>query len=40
MSESGGLDEAVETMLRTGLTVAARIGEELARAREQRVRVA
>jgi colicin import membrane protein len=40
MSESDGLDEIVETMLRTGLTAAARIGEELARAREQRVRVA
>jgi colicin import membrane protein len=40
MSESDGLDEVVETMLRTGLTAAARIGEELARAREQRVRVA
>ncbi|MFF1254384.1 hypothetical protein ACFVYC_18090 [Pseudarthrobacter sp. NPDC058329] len=40
MSESDGLDEVVETMLRTGLTAAGRIGEELARAREQRVRVA
>lgn len=30
MSESDGLDEVVETMLRTGLTAAARIGEELA----------
>jgi colicin import membrane protein len=40
MSEPDGLDEVVETMLRTGLTAAARIGEELARAREQRVRVA
>jgi hypothetical protein len=40
MSESDGLDEVVETMLRTGLTAAGRIGEELARAREQRLRVA
>lgn len=40
MSELDGLDEAVETMLRTGLTAAARIGEELARGREQRLRVA
>lgn len=40
MSESDGLDEVVETMLRTGLTAAARIGEALARGREQRVRVA
>ena len=29
MSESDGLDEVVETKLRTGLTAAGRIGEEL-----------
>lgn len=40
MSESDGLDEVVETMLRTGLTAAARIGEELARAREKAAREA
>ncbi|TPV48005.1 hypothetical protein FJ661_19780 [Pseudarthrobacter phenanthrenivorans] len=40
MSESDGLDEVVETMLRTGLTAAARIGEELARAREKSTREA
>jgi colicin import membrane protein len=40
MSESDGLDEVVETMLRTGLTAAARIGEELARAREKGAREA
>jgi hypothetical protein len=40
MSESDGLDEVVETMLRTGLTAAARIGEELARARERSAREA
>ncbi|MBT2598003.1 hypothetical protein [Arthrobacter sp. ISL-72] len=40
MSESDGLDEVVEAMLRTGLTAAGRIGEELSRAREQRLRVA
>jgi hypothetical protein len=40
MSESDGLDEVVETMLRTGLTAAARIGEELARAREKSAREA
>lgn len=38
MSESDGLDEVVETMLRTGLTAAGRIGEELARAREKSAR--
>jgi hypothetical protein len=38
MNESDGLDEVVETMLRTGLTAAARIGEELARAREKTAR--
>lgn len=40
MSESDGLDEVVEAMLRTGLTVAGRIGEELARAREKSAREA
>lgn len=40
MSESDGLDEVVETMLRTGLTAAGRIGEELARAREKVAREA
>lgn len=40
MSESDGLDEVVETMLRTGLTAAGRIGEELARAREKAAREA
>ncbi len=40
MSESDGLDEVVETMLRTGLTAAGRIGEELARARERSAREA
>ncbi|MFJ6378004.1 hypothetical protein ACIQH9_20080 [Pseudarthrobacter oxydans] len=40
MSESDGLDEVVETMLRTGLTAAGRIGEELARAREKSAREA
>ncbi len=40
MSESDGLDEVVETLLRTGLTAAGRIGEELARAREKSAREA
>lgn len=40
MSESDGLDEVVETMLRTGLTAAGRIGEDLARAREKSAREA
>jgi hypothetical protein len=40
MSETDGLDEVVETMLRTGLTAAGRIGEELARAREKSAREA
>lgn len=40
MSESDGLDEVVETVLRTGLTAAARIGEELARAGEKSAREA
>lgn len=40
MSESDGLDEVVETMLRTGLTAAGRVGEELARAREKAAREA
>lgn len=38
MSESDGLDEAVEAMLRTGLMTAGRIGEQLARDREQKMR--
>ena len=38
MSESDGIDEALEGMSRVGLTVAGRIGEQLARAREQEMR--
>jgi len=38
MSEADGIDEAVETALRTGLMVAARIGEQLARMREEEQR--
>jgi colicin import membrane protein len=38
MGESDGIEEAVEGMLRVGLTVAGRIGEQLARAREQELR--
>lgn len=35
MSEADGIDDAVDTALRTGLMVAARIGEQLARMREE-----
>ncbi|MDJ0459829.1 hypothetical protein PUN71_021710 [Arthrobacter sp. NQ7] len=38
MSESDGIDEAIEGMSRVGLTVAGRIGEQVARAREQALR--
>jgi colicin import membrane protein len=38
MGESDGIEEAVEGMLRVGLTVAGRLGEQLARAREQELR--
>ncbi|MGN7150785.1 hypothetical protein ACTHQ6_17505 [Arthrobacter sp. SAFR-179] len=38
MSESDGIDEAIESMSRVGLTVAGRLGEQLARAREQELR--
>lgn len=38
MSESDGIDEAIEGMSRVGLTVAGRLGEQLARAREQALR--
>jgi colicin import membrane protein len=38
MSESDGIDEAIEEMSRVGLTVAGRLGEQLARAREQELR--
>lgn len=38
MSESDGIDEALEGMSRVGLTVAGRLGEQLARAREQELR--
>lgn len=38
MGESDGVEEAVEGMLRVGLTVAGRLGEQLARAREQELR--
>jgi len=38
MSESDGIDEAIEGMSRVGLTVAGRLGEQLARAREQELR--
>jgi len=35
MSESDGIEEAIEAMSRVGLTVAGRLGEQLARTREQ-----
>lgn len=35
MSESDGIDEAIESMSRVGLTIAGRLGEQLARAHEQ-----
>lgn len=38
MGESDGIEEAVEGMLRVGLTVAGRLGEQLVRAREQELR--
>ncbi|GAB2722719.1 hypothetical protein ACX801_20980 [Arthrobacter bambusae] len=38
MSESDGIEEAIEGMSRVGLTVAGRLGEQLARAREQALR--
>jgi hypothetical protein len=38
MSESDGIDEALEGMSRVALTVAGRLGEQLARAREQELR--
>jgi hypothetical protein len=38
MSETDGIDEALEGMSRVALTVAGRLGEQLARAREQELR--
>jgi hypothetical protein len=38
VSESDGIDEAIEGMSRIGLTIAGRIGEQLARTREQELR--
>ncbi|MEV4991576.1 hypothetical protein [Pseudarthrobacter sp. LMD1-1-1.1] len=38
MTESDGIEEAIEGMSRVGLTVAGRLGEQLARAREQELR--
>lgn len=38
MSETDGVDEAVEGLSRTGIAVAARLGEQLARMREQSLR--
>lgn len=38
--EPDGVDEAFESILRVGLTVAGRVGEQLARAREQAARTA
>ncbi|BCW77893.1 MULTISPECIES: hypothetical protein [unclassified Arthrobacter] len=38
MSESDGIEEAIESMSRVGLTVAGRLGEQLARTREQELR--
>jgi hypothetical protein len=38
MSESDGIDETIEGMSRVGLTVAGRLGEQVARAREQALR--
>ena len=38
MNESDGIEEAIEGMSRVGLTVAGRLGEQLARAREQELR--
>ena len=38
MSESDGIEEAIEGMSRVGLTIAGRLGEQLARTREQELR--
>jgi colicin import membrane protein len=38
MSESDGIEEAIEGISRVGLTVAGRLGEQLARTREQELR--
>jgi hypothetical protein len=38
MSESDGVEEAIEGLSRTGIAVAARLGEQLARMREQSLR--
>ena len=38
MSQSDGIEEAIEGMSRVGLTVAGRLGEQLARTREQELR--
>src|SRR6478752_1166269 len=38
MSESDGIEEAIEGMSRVGLTVAGRLGEQLASTREQELR--
>jgi hypothetical protein len=38
MSESDGIEEAIEGITRVGLTVAGRLGEQLARTREQELR--
>lgn len=38
MSESDGIEEAIEGMSRVGMTVASRLGEQLARARETALR--
>lgn len=38
MNESDGIEEAIEGISRVGLTVAGRLGEQLARAREQELR--
>jgi colicin import membrane protein len=38
MNESDGLEEALEGLSRIGMTVAGRLGEQLARAREQQLR--
>lgn len=38
MSESDGIEEAIEGMSRVGLTVAGRLGEQVARVREQALR--
>lgn len=38
MTETDGIDEAIESISRVGLTVAGRLGEQLARTREQELR--